>query len=306
MKAARLLRIALAVGLISVAALLAADLARSPYGYEATFVTGEARDVYWDPSSTSSAPATSFVFERPDAPGLEALREEVGPALAGSASDLSRAVAIRQWVRRQVDYGTATTDQSADVLAAVDILNDGRRGVKSPCNRLAALFITACIAQGLPARMIHLSTEEGSGHFVAEVWLRDQRRWTMMDPSLSYYARIDGAPASTLEMHRAVLGGRREAIVIERDGATSLPDPSGTPFNKVHRTLDYFRSFSVVNRNDFLTHRSKHDPYTLLVWRDGAGSARPAAWERFRALSRASLGLLAAVGAAWIVTRRRP
>jgi hypothetical protein len=128
----------------------------------------------------------------------------------------------------------------------------------------------------------------------------------MMDPSLNYWGRIGGTPASTLEIHGAVSAGHRDEIEIERDGATTLPSPSGTPFDKVHRTLDYFHSFALVNRNDFLTHRSKHDPYVLLLWQDGAGAARPALSERLRLLSRASLGLLAAA-AAWIARpRRRP
>jgi hypothetical protein len=133
----------------------------------------------------------------------------------------------------------------------------------------------------------------------------------MMDPSLNYHAVLNGVPASTLDIHRAVKGGVTPQLVIERDGAATRPDPYGTPFNKIHRTFDYFRSFAIVNRNDFLTHRTKLAAYTLLVWKEGSGPAHPAASERRRLLVMGSTAVVFGLGAATVMTlglgdRRRP
>jgi hypothetical protein len=294
----RLVGALLAVGFL----VLAAALIRAPYGTERVFETGDPGDLYWDPSQATGSGAR-FVYEREGAPGLDFVGREVRGSLPESGDDLQRATAVRRWVRREIDYGSSSSDPKAQNLAADDILRDARRGVKSPCNRLAAVFVTACVAVGLPARMVHLSTGDGWGHFVAEVWLRDRRRWVMMDPSLNYFALLDGAPLDTLAIHRAVKSGVASRLVIERDGAQTLPDPYGTPFNKINHTFDYFRAFALVDRNDFLTHRTKLAPYTLLVWREGSGAAHPIGAERARLFALAAVDLALGLGAAWALTR---
>lgn len=286
----------LALGLGSLSVVAAIGLWRSPYGTERLFETGEERDLYWEPGVAAVASSVGFTVESASAPGLTFIREQVASSLASATTDLARATAIRQWVRREVSYGTATSDRGAANLAADDILRDGRRGIKSPCNRLAALFITACLANGMPARMVNLSTLENAGHFVAEVWISDLRRWVMVDPSLNYYAALAGEPASVLDLHRALRQGRASEIEIRRDGATTLPDPAGKPLDKVHGTLDYFRSFSLLNRNDFLTRRSKLDDHALVVFKEGSGPAHPVLQERLALLTKAAAALFALAG----------
>ena len=119
-----------------------------------------------------------------------------------------------------------------------------------------------------------------------------------MDPTLNYLPTVDEVPASVLDVHRAVVKGSGSRVGFQRDGATTHPAPEGRPLSRKARTIDYFHSFAVVNRNDFLSRRSKFDDYTLVVWEEGVGRLRPTAPERRRAWLRGGAALLAAVGAA--------
>jgi len=309
---ARALKYALAMALAAIAVYVIVDIVHSPYGSEQIYRTGDTRDIYWKPPAVdhtvpshawvTPGATPAFVFEKPDAPGLAEIREQILPVITDVRTDLERAVAIRLWLRQQVGYGWVPTGPSPTSLAANEILVNAR---KILCDRLAVLLITAYTAAGLPARMVHLSTGGGRGHFVTEVWLWDQERWVMMDPSLNYYAAVDRIPASAMDIYLAVRQGGK--VEFRRDGATTSPDPSGRPFSRNYETLDYFRSFSVVNRNDFLAHRGKIDDYLLLVWEEGAGPAHPARSEILRLFGKASAGLIASMGClAILVLLRRP
>lgn len=92
-------------------------------------------------------------------------------------------------------------------------------------------ILMAAIAQqaGFPARRVVMEAGDrlgGSTHVVTELWLADQGRWVMVDPSYFTMPRdLDGRYLSAQEVRRLLLGGQAGNVVIEpfADRGLALP-----------------------------------------------------------------------------------
>ena len=118
----------------------------------------------------------------------------------GSADNMVQAIAIASWVREIMYFGER--DYSAFEIKAEDILATQQNGgLRGWCDLYSRLFVIACQALNIPARIIELD-----GHVVPEAFIGDLNRWVMIDPTFGYYVISGGKPLSVVELIRCYRG----------------------------------------------------------------------------------------------------
>jgi len=90
--------------------------------------------------------------------------------------------------RNTSDGGVAYAPWDARVILqwGRDGTDDRGQPIIAMCVHYAVCFVQFCIAMGVPARAVVLTSRIDlfDGHFVAEVWLDEFQRWAMIDPNL--------------------------------------------------------------------------------------------------------------------------
>ena len=141
---------------------------------------------------------------------VQLLRERAGldrfVSEAGSELELSRLLA--NWANGRFGHTQPLPYPSWD---AHEILDRAERGDAFWCTFKAVLFVQACNAVGLTARLLGINKKDESAHTVAEVYNNELRKWLLVDPWFNGYFEKDGEPQSALELHRA--GGRAAGLV---------------------------------------------------------------------------------------------
>lgn len=89
---------------------------------------------------------------------------------------------------------------------AHEILDKADRGDAFGGTFKAALFVQACNAVGLTARLLGINKNDEAAHTVAEAYNNELRQWMLVDPWFNGHFEKDGRPLSALDLHRA--GGR--------------------------------------------------------------------------------------------------
>ncbi|MFQ6674681.1 MAG: hypothetical protein ACE5GH_07890, partial [Fidelibacterota bacterium] len=93
------------------------------------------------------------------------------------------------------------------------------------------------------------------GHYIAEAWVRELRKWVAVDPLYNTIYTVQGLPASVLEIHNAFfVDSTLGAPIVERNGAKTNPDPE-----QYNGLQNWYVHFQVVNRTDF-------DEYGIPLW----------------------------------------
>lgn len=119
-------------------------------------------------------------------------------------------------------------------------LDDGER---FNCQALANQLRERLRAEGIPVRRVDLAVRLGSpyeGHSVVEVWSAETGSWVLLDAFFGSYYTIGGRPASALDLHRAVLGGRASEIsIVQLGGAEGV---GADPWTSRISPLAFFRT----------------------------------------------------------------
>ena len=246
---------------------------------------GREADLYWPPtpgkhSEFTGADGVPQVIVGPDYGVLRqyrlALPADRGLELEAARTDLERAVILRKWARDQYDYNVGSGkigmfDYGALLQSRIRETGPVSREA-GLCDAFTTLFVAACLSQGMPARVIHLTTSGGTdsrGHYTAEVYLNDLKKWAVMDALYNCCYTIDGRPLSALELFRL----RRQslplvsAVKVERNGSTT--GPVGLPLD------EYYRHFQVLARTDFDTYRLNLFTHKLVFLNWVGDGARP-------------------------------
>ena len=189
-----------------------------------------------------------FHFESYKSPKIDWLRQYTLPVVADSKNQWVKYMSLKRWVREQIPYKESSMKSHWDAQRILQtVWSDSTIGFI--CDAYAATYTSACISVGLHARMMHLETAEGSGHYVTEIWYDDYRKWIFIDPLFDCYFTMDGEPLSTLELHNLWKIKKLEGVEKRHDGESE----------KVHfDTLEseYFNLFhdiQLINSNDFLS-----------------------------------------------------
>ena len=87
---------------------------------------------------------------------------------------------------------------------AHEILDRIEKGDSFFCTFKAALFVQACNAAGLTARMIGINQKHSGAHTVSEVYINQFRKWMLVDPWMNCYFERDGIPLSAVDFHNSI------------------------------------------------------------------------------------------------------
>ena len=139
-------------------------------------------------------------------------RHELGAAIYPSDSVWERANRIRNWLAN-ISYRVALPGLSTRVPR--EAYMQMRQGKPVLCGNLAEIYVALCESAGLVARTVGLSlmvrdgTFGGDTHAGAEVWVPEMGGWVYQDSTFNCYWEVDGKPASALQLHNALMDGRK-------------------------------------------------------------------------------------------------
>jgi len=144
-------------------------------------------------------------------------RHELAGLLVASDSNWQRANRLRNWLSSS-QYKVAMPGLATRVPREAYV--QMRRGQPVLCGNLAEIYAALCESAGLIARPVGLSLMVRDGtfgsdtHAGAEIWLPEMGGWIYQDPTFNCYWTIDGHPASALQLHHALMGGKEIKPVI--------------------------------------------------------------------------------------------
>lgn len=196
-----------------------------------------------------------FRFEIQKSPKVMWLRRYTVPVVRDFHDQWGKYIVLRRWVREQIPFKDMVIKPHWDAQRILQtVWNDS--GVGFICDAYAATYTSSCISVGLNARMMHLESIDGRGHYATEVWSDDYNKWVFMDPLFDWYFTIDGVPLSTLELHNLWKAGEWNTVD-KNDGYENTADYKDIPEEKY---FSLFHDIQLVNANDFLS-----NPFTSVI-----------------------------------------
>lgn len=220
-----------------------------------------------------------------DHPRLAALRRRWRVVeIAGEGSDFERARRLRIWTRERWQHGY---DQLSDPRDAVAILEAVAAGKVFNCFYSATVFSQACLAVGLPARVVAIlhrccdypvGRRQNFGHTTVEVYCRELGKWVVMDPDRNAHYERAGELLSATDLHHACWDNQLDKIEQVMDdpqfalphAVPGLSERDMARFREQferHRSLDYYAYVKVATRQGFSSAElAAEPPAPLLVY----------------------------------------
>lgn len=172
-------------------------------------------------SGGESPPA--MAIDPADAPGLVQLLAEyqLDAVVAGAASDRERVARLAAWASKRFAHSADNQPSRPDPLT---ILREGAAGKAFRCVEYSTVLAAAARSLGMPSRVVGLKRHDaetaryGGGHVVAEVWLRDERRWLMADGQWSAIVEAEGRGLSAVEVRQALATRAAGLRVVPAEG----------------------------------------------------------------------------------------
>ena len=237
--------------------------------------------------SLRDPPAPAPIWEEPDCPLLEEIRNVIPRRIRSVGDPWERARALCSWVSVQWVYTNNAGGTEYAPWDPLTILSWGKsaRGqeLNKPvvmCVHYGVVFAVAALALGIPAR--NLCTTDlmcgENGHFVSEVWIEEWRKWCQVDANCDLVYIRDGVPLSVGELHPAAAELPR--LAVKGPGFQTQPPFIQETADKIFLTGQSFTMWAVWPRNDYLTrpdqtppsHGSGAYPETDWLWAATPGS----------------------------------
>lgn len=208
--------------------------------------------LFVEPSAVDHVSRFRFTFDPPEVLAELRQQERLDDRVAGAASDREAFRRLMEWTGDQWQLGTPNPYPPPDARI---ILRDIRSGFTSGfCAQYCFVLCQAIQSFGIPARMVTIT-----GHEVVEAWLRDERRWVLLDPT--YRAQVvdaGGRPLDVFEIRRGVEQGAALAVT----AGHRLPETEAA-------YLARYRRFAVWLRNDLVSRPMNFTDFPrYLVWFD--------------------------------------
>jgi hypothetical protein len=172
-----------------------------------------------DLARTAAPGSVSFTYQKPS-PRTRSLRErfKLDQVIAPAKTEMEQLVLLRHWVRNQWhcawEGGAEGWMPPWDALIILD--SKDQPGCLTMCTHYAAVYTQCCVALGWNARHCILDH-----HCVAEVYVRQYRKWVMMDagnskerPDCNLHFERAGVPLSARELLLAHRAGKTADIVV--------------------------------------------------------------------------------------------
>jgi hypothetical protein len=193
-----------------------------------------------------------LIFSLRDVPGFchqdrtsEALvqfQEYLGDLLNVEYPDsLSKAVAIRHWVRCQQPQDAAAwvTERAVDEEDPHRLLRQQRSGLPGACRRFSYILLGALLSAGFDARLLFFASSPYRRrvlfHAIVEVWIVELNQWVLLDPTYDCIMMIGGQAASAIELMSMVENGDLTRVVFDRSGSALEPIPKAKFFQRCCR-----------------------------------------------------------------------
>jgi hypothetical protein len=208
--------------------------------------------LFVDPSAVDHASRFRFTFDPPEVLAELRQQERLDDRVAGAASDREAFRRLMEWTGDQWQLGTPNPYPPPDARI---ILRDIRSGFTSGfCAQYCFVLCQSIQSFGIPARMVTIT-----GHEVVEAWLRDERRWVLLDPT--YRLEVVDAEGRTLD----ALGIRRG---VEQGAALAVTAGHRLPETEA-AYLARYRRFAIWLRNDLVSRPMNFTDFPrYLVWFD--------------------------------------
>ncbi len=132
-----------------------------------------------------------------------------------SRTELELIQRIANWANRQWGHMRPVPYASWDAL---EILDRAAQGDAFWCEYKADLFVQACNAAGLTARLVGINRKDEDSHMVAEVYSNEFRKWMLVDAWWNCYYERAGVPLSAIEFHRAAANLSGISVVFGENG----------------------------------------------------------------------------------------
>lgn len=225
-----------------------------------------------------------FIWETSDHPRFEALREMIPQNVKNSSSTLEKARSLSSWVSQQWEYRSSAlaslyTPWDAETIIAWGKAKQGQNG-QLPivmCVHYAIVFVTCCQALGIKARPAVFTEALNSfnGHFAAEVWVPEYKKWVFADPNVDAFFFKDGVPLSVLEL-KASGEFWKTFAQFGKGYDYQIQNPAIIKFMDIYLTGQFARLYGIWHRADFLSHPEASPPAhgavayceTGFIWKD--------------------------------------
>lgn len=174
-------------------------------------------------------------------------RYRLDDVVAGSADDLDRVRRLSRWTRSRWQHNGENEPSRPDPLT---ILAEADAGRRFRCVEYAEVLAAALSAVGVPARVLGLqradveTAESGAGHVVAEAWLRDGKRWALVDGQWDAIAMRGAVPLNAREL--------QDALATE-DARLAVQTFSGIPPSVFERWIAPYLHFYVTKGRRWTT-----------------------------------------------------
>ena len=230
-------------------------------------------------------PPPDMTWESADHPRAQSLRDLIPRRIGNGVDRFTQVRELSSWLASSWEHSgsrraTVYAPWDAETILAWGGSQRGHNDERpiAMCVHYAVAFVSACQALRIPARCAVLMGTPNTydGHFVAEVWFEEYRKWVMVDPNIDAILFRNGQPLSIEEIQG--LGDGLEPYVEWGRGT------------RYQRTFSHMRRFirdsllrgvcfrhrSVWPRTDFLS-RPEHSPpghgsvsycETDLVWEE--------------------------------------
>ena len=192
-----------------------------------------------NPLEFSARRLPEFIPQDRGSKSLVEFRRNLDDVLSVEYPDsLSKAVAIRQWVRRQQSQDEAmwSTPVKFDHENPHRLLEEQKSGIPGSCRRFCYILTGALLSAGFDARVVSFTSalirRGGKRHVVVEVLIEELDKWVVLDPTFDTLVLVDGRVASALELQEVVVSGRFAAMTFERNGSTLAPHPKAEIYGR--------------------------------------------------------------------------
>jgi hypothetical protein len=208
--------------------------------------------LFVEPTAVDHDSRFRFTFDPQEVLQPLRLEERLDDVVAGATSDREAFRRLMDWTGDQWRLGTPNPYPPPDARI---ILRDIRSGFTGGfCAQYCFVLIQSIQSFGVPARMVTIT-----GHEVVEAWLRDERRWVMLDPT--YRAQVvdeHDRPLAAIEIRRR----------LEQNETLAVTDGHRLPESDVSYLARY-RSFAVWIRNDLVSRPMNFNDFDRYrVWFD--------------------------------------
>ncbi len=167
-----------------------------------------------------------FLWSNPNNRYLRHLRARANldSLVSGCPDDLHRCHTVCTWVHGLWTHDGWNEPRRSDPLS---ILEEAERGRRFRCVEYS-IVINGCLnALAIPARLLGLKTqdvetrESGAGHVAVEAWLRDQKRWCLIDGQWNAIPLLHDRPLSAVELREALDAGGHGLSLRDQPAATA-------------------------------------------------------------------------------------